>query len=124
MLYANLFKLKIKKFNSFNFNPLQRNLRSCPKKIFSTETSFSIASFTNTINLLNSKQVINSNLGIDNSFSAVSVYLVVHNLAESLCLQLTQSNKQNPHVELSLDPYSSTFRTSQRKTYLQQFKLM
>ena len=90
------------------------------KKYFFTETSFSTANFTDTISLLNSKQAINSNRGIDNSFTGASLHLLAHNLTEPPCSQLTRTNTQAPYTfpELSLNLCNSTSRTSQYKTCL------
>ena len=90
------------------------------KKIFFTETSFSNANFTDTISLLNNKQTINSNHGIDNSFTGASLHLLVHNLTEPPCSQLTRTNTQAPYAfpELLLNPCNSTSPTSKHKTCL------
>ena len=91
---------------------------SVRQKIFFEETFFSTANFTGTINLLNNKQAIDSNRGIDNSFTGTSLHLFMHNLTEFPCSQLTQTNTQTPYAlpELSLNPCNSTSRTSQQKT--------
>ena len=91
---------------------------SVQQKIFFEETFFSTANSTGTINLLNNKQAIDSNRGIDNSFTGTSLHLFMHNLTEFPCSQLTRKNTQTPYAlpELSLNPCNSTSRTSQQKT--------
>ena len=93
---------------------------SVQQKILFKETSFSTANFTDTINLFNSKQAINSNGGIDNSFTGASLNLLAHNLTEPPCSQITRTNTQTPYVfpELSLNPCNSTSRPSQQKACL------
>ena len=93
---------------------------SVQQKIFFTETSFSTANFTDTINLLNNKQGINSNRGTDNVFNGASLHLLDHNLTEPLYSQLTRTSTQAPYAfpELPLNPCNSTSRPSEQKTYL------
>ena len=103
-------------------NPPQHNLRIHPKKKSSfTETSFSTANFTDTINLLNNKQAaINSNRGIDNLLTGAVPHLIVHNLTQPPCSRLIQTNTQASYTlpELSLNPCNSASPPSQQKTSL------
>ena len=88
-----------------------------------TKTSFFNANFTDTINLLNNKQVINYNPGIDNSFAGGSLHALVQNLTEPQCTQLTRTNTQAQYglPELPLNPCNLTSQPSQEKTYFGAF---